>query len=217
MYKLSFKRFVFQHIEKNLGQIAYTTIVGISAIIFTKQAVDRRNHIAVTKRGIGIEHHKMEFTIVDPASEALDVITVCQPVATTYVALGSHIVAILVNVHQVAYLLPYLFVGGVGCQLLAQCKPLPKSIPCTTLLFISDATVKLELVDLVGIYAVPAIAIMLVVVLADVEHTQILSIKENVTRLPSLAVEIEPRGEEYTVYCSIIDTCVCIVATITNL
>jgi hypothetical protein len=119
VYKLSFEWFVLQHIEEYLGQIAYTVVVGVPAIIFAKQVVDRGNHITVTERGIGIEHYKMELTVVDPAAETFDVITICQPVATTYVALSSHIVAILVNIHQIAYLLPYIFVGRVGSQLLA--------------------------------------------------------------------------------------------------
>ena len=126
----------------------------------------------------------------------IDVVAVCQPITASYVTFGCHIIAEFINIYHVAYLLPYLLVGWVGSQLLGQSQPLPESISCAGFLLIADRAVQLKLVNLVSVYAVSALAIMLVVVLAYVQHAKVLPVEEYVARLPGLAVDVKPRTQE---------------------
>ena len=58
---------------------------------------------------------------------------------------------------------------------------------------------------------------MLVVILANVEHAQILTIEKHMTGLPCLTIDIVARGAEYLMYCRIVYARVGIITTVAHL
>ena len=159
----------------------------------------------------------MELSVVCPAAEAFDVVAVCEPVCAAYITFCGHVVAVFVNVHQLANLCPNFFVVRVCGNLLAERQPLPEGIPVTGFLFVSYHSVQFELVYFIRVNSVSAVAVMLVVILSDVEQTKIFSVEEDMAGLGGLTVQIEAGTAENLVQSLVQEAGISVVATVAHL
>ena len=159
----------------------------------------------------------MELSVVCPASKTFDVVAICEPVGTAYITFCGHVVAVFVNVHQLANLCPNLFVVRVCGNLLAERQPLPEGFPVTCFLFVSYHSVQFELVYFIRVNSVSAVAVMLVVVLSDVEQTKIFSVEEDMAGLGGLTVQIEAGTAENLVQSLVQEAGISVVAAVAYL
>ena len=171
-------------------------------------------HIGASKGRIEVEEDEVELAVCSTA-EALHVVRVRYPIRRTNEAIQSHIVHVFVNVEKVANL-AVRFLRLVLNQFLGQILKLQPSLVITQLLIVLGIT-QVELVHIVEVNAVVAEGKVLVIAFANVEHSVIIAVQEDVSWLIVLAINIEATLDYHHLYGWVFDASKGIVTTIANL
>ena len=152
---------------------------------------------------------------VRAAAEGLDVVGVRQPIVWPHVAFERHVVDVLVDVEEVAYLHEDFLSSQYGETRGKRLKLRP-GFPVAHLLVVGSVA-QVELVHVVEVDAVVAVGKVLVVAFADVEHAVVHAVEEDVGGLIVLAIDIEAALEDYRLNSRVFDAGVGVVAAVTDL
>ena len=138
--------------------------------------------------GFEVEEHKAEATIDGAGAPTLAV--VLRPVGIAHVEFDGHVIAILVDVEELAD----LGIGFVGSGIARKVEETLHGFVGATLLDISGIGSDLELVDLVVVETVVGIDVVLVAGLAKVDGTLVDAIDDVPDGLIGLVVDVDGRA-----------------------